>query len=130
MEQFSLEKYLENPKRKVVTRDGRDVRILCTDRKDGTKYCIVGLIIDPKTQNESIFLWKKEGTWNNEINQGTDLFFAPTKHEGRVNIFTYTTSTMKTDENVFSSYEEARDSAKNNPYTEYYVTTVKIEWEE
>lgn len=31
MEQFNLEKYLENPSRKVVTRDGRSVRIICTD---------------------------------------------------------------------------------------------------
>ena len=34
MEQFSLEKYLANPSRKVVTRDGRNARIICTDRKD------------------------------------------------------------------------------------------------
>lgn len=41
MEQFSLKKYLKNPDRKVVTRDGRDVRIICTDRKG--KCPIVGL---------------------------------------------------------------------------------------
>ena len=33
MEQFSLEKYLANPSRKVVTRSGHSVRIICTDRK-------------------------------------------------------------------------------------------------
>lgn len=130
MKRFNLEEYLKNPSRKVVTRDGKDVRIICTDRKDATKYCVVGLITDPKTQNESIYSWTKEGTWNNEVKKGADLFFAPTKSEGWVNIFTYTTSTMKTDGNVFSSYEEARDSAENNPYAEYYVATVKIEWEE
>ena len=32
MKQFSLEEYLEHPDRKVVTRDGRSVRIICTDR--------------------------------------------------------------------------------------------------
>lgn len=31
MKPFSLEEYLANPTRKVVTRDGRDVRIVCTD---------------------------------------------------------------------------------------------------
>lgn len=31
MEQFSLEEYLENPERKVVTRDGRNVRIICSN---------------------------------------------------------------------------------------------------
>ena len=31
MKQFSLEEYLKNPSRKVVTRDGRNVKIHCTD---------------------------------------------------------------------------------------------------
>ena len=31
MKQFSLEEYLANPSKKVVTRDGRNVRIICTD---------------------------------------------------------------------------------------------------
>ena len=31
MKQFSLEEYLKNPSRKVVTRDGRKARIVCTD---------------------------------------------------------------------------------------------------
>ena len=35
MKQFSLEKWLENPSRKVVTRRGNPVRIICTDRKHG-----------------------------------------------------------------------------------------------
>lgn len=33
MEKFNLEKYLAKPLRKVVTRSGNSVRILCTDRK-------------------------------------------------------------------------------------------------
>ena len=33
MKQFDIEKYLENPKQRVVTRDGRNVRIICTDRR-------------------------------------------------------------------------------------------------
>lgn len=32
MKQFSLEKYLANPERKIVTREGKKVRIICTDR--------------------------------------------------------------------------------------------------
>ena len=31
MEKFNLEEYLKNPSRKVVTRDGRNARIICTD---------------------------------------------------------------------------------------------------
>ena len=33
MKQFSIEQYLKNPDRKVVTRNGLPVRIICTDRK-------------------------------------------------------------------------------------------------
>ena len=31
MKQFNLDEYLQNPSRPVVTRDGRPVRIICTD---------------------------------------------------------------------------------------------------
>lgn len=42
MKQFNLEEYLKNPSRKVVTRDGRNARIICTDAKG--KYPIVALM--------------------------------------------------------------------------------------
>ena len=47
MEQFNLEKYLKNPYRKVVTRGGRAVRIVCTDRKFeflNVQYPVMALI--------------------------------------------------------------------------------------
>ena len=31
MKQFTVEEYQKNPNRKVITRDGRSVRIVCTD---------------------------------------------------------------------------------------------------
>ena len=42
MKQFNLEEYKKNPNRKVITRDGRSVRILCTDQK-GTEYSVIAL---------------------------------------------------------------------------------------
>ena len=33
MKQFNLEEYLKNPSRKVITRDGREARIICTEGK-------------------------------------------------------------------------------------------------
>ena len=44
MEQFDLEEYKKNPTRKVVTRDGMPVRIICTDAKGD--YPVVALAID------------------------------------------------------------------------------------
>ena len=31
MKQFTVEEYQKNPNRKVITRDGKSVRIVCTD---------------------------------------------------------------------------------------------------
>ena len=45
MKQFNLEEYLANPSMKVVTRDGRKARIICTDAKNN--YPIVALIETP-----------------------------------------------------------------------------------
>lgn len=44
MEQFDLAKYLEDTHRKIVTRDGHAVRILCTNRKDLHQHPIVALV--------------------------------------------------------------------------------------
>lgn len=41
MMQFNLKEYLKNPKRKVVTRDGRDVKIIRIDKKGD--YPVMGL---------------------------------------------------------------------------------------
>ena len=44
MKEFSLDEYLENQSRKVVTREGINVRIICTDAKGD--YPVVALAID------------------------------------------------------------------------------------
>ena len=33
MKQFNLEEYLKDPSREIITRDGRPVRIICTNAK-------------------------------------------------------------------------------------------------
>ena len=43
MKPFNLDEYLKNPSRKVTTRDGRNVRIVCTDKR-GRNRPIVALI--------------------------------------------------------------------------------------
>ena len=43
MKQFNLEKYLNNPSMKVVTRDGRNVKILCTNYYLGNQ-CVIAEI--------------------------------------------------------------------------------------
>ena len=70
MEQFSLEKYLENPTLKVVTRNGRNVKIVCTDAPNQIPY-IYGFM-ETSTGMES---WKKDGMWAAK-ESCNDLFFA------------------------------------------------------
>lgn len=43
MKQFNLQEYLEDPYRKIVTRDGRSIRIICTNRMN-SEYPVVVLI--------------------------------------------------------------------------------------
>lgn len=102
------------------------MRIICTDKKGC--FCIVALVSDG--DEEDTYTYDSNGTRQLPLDSDRELVFASIKHEGWVNIFTYTTSTMRTDGNVFGSYEEARDSAENNPCAKYYVATVKVEWEE
>ena len=133
MKKFNLEEYLANPSRKVVTREGRNVRILCTDKK-GTDYPIVALVETQTKDVEETSSFTKDGNWSivgeNSIN---DLCFAPEKHEGYVNICR--DIYMGTHAGpIFNSKEEAirevrEDSLKEKPLSNY-IATIKIEWEE
>ncbi len=82
MEQFSLEKYLENPSRKITTRYGdREVRIICTDRKG--KYPIVALMVDTDDGSEYITSHSING-WidgKEKYPDKRDLFFVDEKEE-------------------------------------------------
>lgn len=122
MKQFSLEEYLKNPSRKVVTRDGRNVRILCTDRRDAD-YPIVDLI--ESTYTEAINFHTKDGKYFLKDTSNCDLFFAPEKREGWVNMFKG--NGYYYGGYVFESEEEAKGEGMDDSD---YVTTVKIEWEE
>ena len=124
MEKFNLEEYLKNPSRKVVTRNFRNVRIICTDRNNN--FPIVALVKVYNDHDDEIYSYTKDGKW--KVNESTrhDLFFAPEKQEGWVNVYP--------DEkiigelccrHVFHSEEEARQNRG-----EQAIATAKIEWEE
>lgn len=125
MEQFSLDKYLANPSRKVVTRDGRPVRIICTDMKSYNEK-IVGLI-PSDTGIESIVTWTQQGKLFSNADTPNDLCFAPEKHEGWINIY------RDDDEDYYKGkiiYSSKEDAIKRGEKTPYYITTTKIEWKD
>ena len=124
MEQFSLEEYLANPARKVVTGDGRKVKILCTNRK--STYPIVALVENHDSDNESVYSYRENGLYSLfSQSEENNLFFAPEKHEGWINVFRDKDASVGT--GIFNSKEEAEKIGK---FSTNYVTTIKIEWEE
>lgn len=133
MERFNLEKYLANPSRKVVTRDGRSVRVICTDMKS-TTYPVVALVGNCSSGFEQVMTFSKNGEYAvNESSgcdlfnesSGCDLFFAAEKHVGWINIFRSKDVSVGT--GIFNSKEEAEEIGK---ISINYVTTIKIEWED
>ena len=125
MEKFNLEKYLANPSRKVVTRDGCPVRILCTDKKSYNEQ-IVGLIMGNNGM-EFISTWTQQGKSFFNSDTPNDLFFAPEKHEGWINVYRHSDGGHAYAGAVYDSKEDAE---KRKVIDENYVTTIKIEWEE
>ena len=126
MEQFSLDKYLANPSWKVVTRDGRKVKIIYTDAKGD--YPIVALIeyFDGTAERADSFT-SKGYYYIGEVSN-KDLFFEIKKHEGWVNLYklankdcAYYTG------GVFNSKAEAENKRDTS---DLYVATIKFEWEE
>ena len=128
MKQFNLEEYLKNPSKKIVTRDGSPVRIICTDRKD-LDAPIVALVDYGTAEGERVLYYTKEGKirTDDSLVSNADLFFATKKHEGWVNILKGTIHEYFIgDSRVFESKEEAEKAGKD--WSGYIP--VKIEWEE
>ena len=124
MEEFSLEKYLKNPNRKIVTRDGKSVRIICRDRLD-ENYTVIALVHDGDC--EKCYNYTACGKFNTYQNRDTelDLFFAPQKKEGWINLFKVNSAT--TTGEVYNTEEEAKSAIAKSLV---YISTVKVEWEE
>ena len=123
MKQFNLEKYLENPNRKVVTRDGRSVRIICTNRLD-EGFPVIALINNE--DSELCFSYTTFGKSCIDLDRDykLDLFFAPEKREGWTNVYEEGTNRYL-DGCICSTEEEAKKIRGCG-----YITTIKIEWEE
>ena len=119
MKQFNLEEYLANPSKKVVTGEGRDVRIICTDRVSKKGYPLVALVRDDG--HELVHTYNMYGQfYTGDTNRYLDLFFATERKEGWINI--YPDSSIG---GIYTSEEEARNAASPS-----CISTIKIEWEE
>lgn len=122
---FNLEEYLKNPKRKVITGEGKKVRILCTDANISANHSIITLIKEPNG-SETLSTYTENGKFFSYVSSNEkDLFFAPEKREGWVNVYRDLGLGIRHCKCIFDSEEEALRN--RDPKA---VATVKIEWEE
>ena len=124
MKEFNLTEYLKNPSQKVITRDGREVRIICTDAKGDEP--IIALVYNNIREEENVYTYNRDGYFYGDNDSCLDLFFALVKREGWINLYknegiTYLPGIIHDNE------EDAKKAIKDDPD---FITTIKIEWEE
>lgn len=121
MKQFNLAEYLKNPERKIVTRDGRKVTIHCTNFRG-----IFPIIAEIESVGKS-FSYNEDGQISYVGSSIYDLFFAPEKHEGWLNVYRSTdTEEVTFGAILHTSREKAEKIGRAN---DHYVATAKVEWE-
>lgn len=124
MEQFNLQTYLKNPNRGIVTRDGRNVRIVCTDRRGLNVKPIAALITIPNGDEIIKTYWENGVETQGYEGNPNDLFFVTEKKEGWINIY-------KDDDIAYASTDIFKTKKRaESASCSTCIATVKIEWEE
>lgn len=127
MKKFNLNEYLKNPQRKVITREGLPVRIICTDKvcdNKGSQKPIIALV--NFGDREIVYPYSSDGISTPSLPK-FDLFFETEKKEGWVNIYTDDYGIAYSGQLIYGEYEVAKTTGRS---LEGYLTTSKIEWEE
>ena len=132
MKQFNLAEYLKNPERKIVTRGGYPATIVSTTFHQ-ENYPVVAEVCFSNYDKKQSYSFTANGLFLDSSEDSRDLFFAPEKHEGWVNIYKAGThrETLVCMANryvgscIWPTEESAKTAADADP-----VTTIKIEWEE
>lgn len=122
MKQFDLQEYLAHPERKLITRDGRETRIVCTDIK-GTSMPILGLVKNPEKFEEKVISYTPEGRAA-YLTKDFDLFFAPTIVKRWGIVYRKSKRLFDTREQAEKWMEEADEGEKK------FCSVCKVEWEE
>lgn len=118
MKPFNLDEYLANPSKKVVTRDGKLVKIRCTNYRPPQPVIAEVEGFDYATSFSS------DGKYYRNRESNYDLFFVPEKHEGWTNVY------RQDDRYRYTGliHETKEEALKDKDLD--YITTIKIEWEE
>lgn len=121
MKQFNIKDYLKNPSCKVVTRDGKSVKIHCTNY-----YLPRPVIAEVEGLGYSMSL-NSDGKYYQNKDSQYDLFFVPEKHERWVNIYH-----LKNGNDIYvgGAFQTELEAKKFGSKQDDYIATVRIEWEE
>lgn len=125
MKQFTLEEYLKNPEKKIVTRNGCKARIICTDRNSFEGDTILSLI--STAAGETVRSHYTNGIAPSTTSGAYDLFFVAEKKTNWINVYKNHDGKNYGSYSFFDTEEKARNYGKN---CDNYITTVKIEYEE
>ena len=127
MKQFNLDEHLANPSKKVITRDGKNVTIHCTNFHSPQP---VVAEIEDLGYSTTFF---ENGRYSRLADSSYDLFFVTEKREGWVNIskegVQKETLGCLVTRYVGSSIWPTEEAAKTAADADN-VITIKIEWEE
>lgn len=118
MKQFNLQEYLKNPSRKVVTRDGRNVRIVCTNYDSFSP-----IIAEIEGENVS-HSFRTDGKYVDGDSQ-KDLFFVLFK-KGWVSVYN-NGIVYYIGNDIFKTREEAEENGKKSSF---FINVSEIEWYE
>lgn len=124
MKPFNLQEFQKDPSRKIVTRRGFSVRIICTDAKNDRP--IVALVSD-KDGTEFSYDYYENGKYYHDSETSDDLFFAPENKECWANLYCAQSGIVFSGE--FFKTEEVALKEKDKNLGKY-ITTFKVEWEE
>lgn len=130
MKQFSLDEFKKNPNRKVVTRDGRPVRIICTDAKGD--YPVLGLALDDDGWERPVICDANgcECTFEED-----DLFLSDEQSttimkEGWVGIYRSKISNTLYRPSVFIYDSEKKIEKYAELHPDEFIGMAKVTWEE
>lgn len=142
MKPFNLNKHLANPYRKVVTRDGRPVRIICTNGRlfssgpNSNMYPVIALVKkssnnrDKNLNEEILVCYSADGHQVVGTNNRNDLFFETVKVSGWINICSSTIFLGDVPRFTGAIYKTKEEALRKAEGKDNYLDTIFIEWEE
>lgn len=125
---FSLEEWVANPKRRVVTQDGKDVRILCVNRMGGKRELpVVALVLceGAGSRAEALCEFDADGIQNGNKN-GWILYFKETYADVLEDDLLANGFSLLMEKSEERTFYKTINAGKENRYDIFVNTTQKM----